>query len=109
MKTKIILAAAIVTAVTGCATHKMGSVVPQPGGIYQAIGNGYTNGESLNMALYSAETTCKNSQKRHVVKDQKTAYKGVFSENTNQLVERVTSIFSSKNDYTTYLDFTCEA
>lgn len=114
-----VLAAAI--ALAGCAsTPRMGNVVPLAGGAYQVLGKGYTSEQALESALYSAETTCKARQRRHVITNQSTQYKGMVSEGANRAMNQAATVaaavtknwvptLSSEDDYQITVGFTCES
>jgi hypothetical protein len=118
---KITLIAAIVLALTGCASSpQLGNVIPQAGGVYQVAGAGSTSDIAMKSALYTAETTCKPLRKRHIVTGQKTLYKGTVSEDTNRTVNNAAQVLatvtgrwvptlSSDDDYQITLTFMCEA
>jgi hypothetical protein len=122
MKSGITIASAFTLAflVTGCAsTPKMGNIIPAEGGIYQVVTTGETKDAALESALYSAETTCKGRQMRHVVLDQSTEYKGLVTEGTNQTIDKAQEIIaattgtffptlSGENDYRNTMRFKCE-
>jgi hypothetical protein len=105
----------------GCAsTPKMGNVMPLEGGIYQVDGLGSTSEIALQSALYSAETTCKDQHKRHVVTGQKTQYKGLVSQDTNRAIDSAAQVvanitgswvptLSNDDDHRITLTFKCEA
>lgn len=118
-KTLFVLAA--FAALAGCAsTPKLGNVMPMEGGVYQVDGVGGDNDEAMKSALYSAETTCKGQNKHHVVTGQKTAYKGIVSQDTNRAIDTVAQAafaatgkilptLSDDTDYRVTLTFKCEA
>jgi hypothetical protein len=97
----------------GCAGPQMGTVIPRPDNVYEAIGNGKTSQESLESALFTAGETCKARQLRHIVTTEKTQYKGtMISERTNAVLSSpwlLGSSFASDTDYPTALAFKCEA
>lgn len=119
MKKTLIAAAAIVMLVTGCASTKMGNIIPQAGGQYQVVTSGPSKEEALKSALYSAETTCKGRSMRHVMTSQQTTYKGMLSEGANDTMNKVANLaatvagawlptLSSDDDYQMTMGFTCE-
>lgn len=102
---------AAVAIVAGCAsTPKLGNVIPEEGGIYQVVTTGESNDTALSSALHSAKTTCEQRQSRFVVLDQKTEYKGLVSESTNNVMKALPLIpnFSSETDYRLEMRFKCE-
>lgn len=120
MKVKIFTAALSAVIITGCASGpQMGNVIPKSGGVYQAISDGSTKQEALESALFSAESTCKARNMRHVVSGEQTKYKGVVSEETNNVVNSAQGIItavtgqwvptlSKDDDYQVTLTFSCE-
>jgi hypothetical protein len=103
----------------GCATHKMGNVIPAENNLYQVISVGKTENAALASAIYSAETTCKQRQLKHIVLSHKTEYKGIVSAETGEAIEKVLKIILSEtdnktpdvsgdNDYRTTMQFRCE-
>lgn len=105
---------------SGCAVSpKMGNIIPQAGGKYQVITNGASRDEALKSALFSAESTCKERDMRHIISAQSTNYKGMVSEDANKTMDRAASIvaavtgtwiptLSDDEDYQMTLDFSCE-
>ncbi len=110
----------IATAIlTGCATPKMGNVIPAENDVYQVISVGKTEDAALASALYSAETTCKQRRLRHIVLSHKTEYKGLITAEAGEAVEKVLEIIlketgnkapavTGENDYRTTMQFKCE-
>ena len=104
----------------GCAASpKMGNIIPQSGGKYQVITTGPSRDEALKSALFSAESTCKERNMRHIVSAQSTSYKGMVSEEANKTMNRAASIvgavtgtwiptLSEDEDYQMTLGFSCE-
>lgn len=121
MKKSLIIAASIAALLTGCASGpKMGNIIPQAGGVYQVVTSGESKDEALKSALFSAESTCKERKMRHVVTSQKTAYKGMVSEDANRTINKAADIastlsggwiptLSNDDDYQMTLGFTCES
>lgn len=113
----VMLSAAIVT---GCASGpQMGNVIPKPGGVYQVISDGVTKQDAMESALFSAESTCKTRNMRHIVTGEQTKYKGVVSEDVNNVVNAAQGIITSVSgkwmptlsqgdDYQVMLTFSCE-
>ena len=110
------IAAAVLS---GCATHKMGNVIPGENNLYQVISTGKSENAALASALYSAETTCKQRQLRHIVLAHKTEYKGMISAGAGETIEKVLEIIlnepgketptvTGENDYKTTMQFRCE-
>lgn len=104
---------------SGCATHRMGNVIPAENNLYQVISVEKTEEAALASALYSAETTCKQRQLRHIVLNHKTEYKGMVSAEAGETIEKVLEIIlsetgkkapdvSGNNDYRTTMQFRCE-
>ena len=104
---------------SGCATHRMGNVIPAENNAYQVISIGKTEDSALASALYSAETTCKQRQLRHIVLSHKTEYKGIISAEAGEAIGKVLDIILSEtgsktpdvsgdNDYRTTMQFKCE-
>lgn len=111
----------ILTAIlSGCATHRMGNVIPAENNLYQVISIENTEEAALASALYSAETTCKQRQLRHIVLSHKTEYKGIVSAEAGEAIGKVLDIILSEtgsktpdvsgdNDYRTTMQFKCES
>ena len=108
-----------IAVLTGCATSKMGNVIPAENDLYQVISVGKSEDAALASALYSAETTCKQRRLRHIVLNHKTEYKGMISGDAGETVEKVLEIIlketgkeapsvSGENDYRTTMQFKCE-
>lgn len=99
----------------GC-TSKMGTTVPGQTN-HQSIGHGYTDTESVEMAVYTAEKYCEKQGKRHAVDKLQTSYKGVVSEKTRQTVDTVSDVAAytgvwlpgvgDDDDYKTVAFFRC--
>jgi hypothetical protein len=108
-------------AVSGCASAPdIGNVIPMEGGIYQGDGMGASSESAMKSALYTAEATCKQQRKRHVIVSQKTQYKGVVSQETNRAIDgaaqalanltgKWTPSLSNDDDYQISLTFKCES
>lgn len=121
MNNLIITTLAFSALASGCASKPPKStVIPLTGGTYQSIGFGPTENYALRSSLRSAATTCKDMQKRHVVTNQQTAYKGMVSEDTNRTLNKAAELaeavsmrtiptLSSKDDYRVTISFICEA
>ncbi len=103
----------------GCATPKMGNVIPAENDLYQVISVGKTEDAALASALYSAESTCKQRRLRHIVLSHKTEYKGMVSAEAGETIEKVLDIIlketgnkaptvTGENDYRTTMQFKCE-
>lgn len=108
-----------IAVLSGCATTKMGNVIPEENDLYQVISVGKTADAALASALYSAETTCKQRHLRHIVLEHKTEYKGLVSESAGQVIDKALEIIlketggksptiSEENDYRTTMQFRCE-
>lgn len=107
--------------VAGCAsTPDIGNVIPMEGGIYQGDGTGASSDSAMKSALYTAEATCKEQRKRHVIVSQKTQYKGLVSKETNRTIDsaaqalanmtgRLIPTMSNDDDYQISLTFKCES
>jgi len=105
----------------GCAsTPDIGNVIPMEGGIYQGDGTGPSSESAMKSALYTAEATCKQQRKRHVIVSQKTQYKGVVSKETNRTIDSAAQVLanmtgkmiptmSNDDDYQISLTFKCES
>lgn len=99
----------------GCASApEMGNVIPGEAGIYQVVAKGETSDEALSSALFSAKTTCEQRQMRFVVVDKKEEYKGLVSESTNNVINKVSEILpiptlSGDDDYRMSMRFKCES
>lgn len=105
---------------TGCASQKLGTVIPQPDGMYQVMGTGAAKNDALEMALHTAETTCRKVQRRHVVLAQNTKYKGLVSEDANATLNKASEFaaafagawlptLSNDDDYQVTLAVRCDA
>lgn len=105
--------------IAGCATPKMGNVIPAENDLYQVISVGKTEDAAMASALYSAETTCKQRRLRHIVLSHKTEYKGMVSAEAGAAIEKVLDIIlketgnksptvTADNDYRTTMQFKCE-
>lgn len=100
---------------TGCAsTPEMGNVIPGEAGIYQVVAKGETSDEALSSALFSAKTTCEQRKMRFVVIDKKEEYKGLVSEDANNVINKVSEIvpiptLSGDDDYRIKMQFKCES
>lgn len=116
---KILLIAAGLAVLGGCASPKLGNVLPMEGGVYQVDGLAANSDDAMKSALYTAEKSCSAQNKRHVIVGQKTQYKGVLSQDTNRTVENVAQTvatmtgkwiptLSSDDDYRITLTFKCE-
>lgn len=103
----------------GCASPKMGNVIPAENDLYQVISVGKTEDAALASALYSAETTCKQRRLRHIVLSHKTKYKGMVSAEADETIEKMLDIIlnetgnktptvTGENDYLTTMQFKCE-
>lgn len=111
---------AVAVIFSGCASSpKMGNVIPQSGGKYEVMTTGESNDEAMKSALFSAESTCKQRNMRHVISSQSSAYKGMVSENANKTMDKAAEIvvmatgawiptLSSDDDYQVKLGFSCE-
>jgi len=108
-----------IAVLSGCATPKMGNVIPSENDLYQVVSVGKSEDAALASALYSAETTCKQRRLRHIVLSHKTEYKGMISAGAGETVEKVLEIIlretgketpavSGENDYRTTMQFKCE-
>lgn len=114
MKRPIFLTAFVIF-LSGCAS-KVGTTVPGETS-HQAIGNGYTKIESIEMATHTAETYCKKSYKRLAVDSMETTYHGVIEEQTRETLDAigkaaaVAGVFlpgaGDKEDYVTTANFRC--
>ncbi|MDO9144635.1 hypothetical protein [Rhodoferax sp.] len=116
----LVVCLAGVAVLSGCAASpKMGNIIPQSGGKYQVITSGPSRDEALKSALFSAESTCKERNMRHIVSAQSTSYKGVVSEDANKTMDRAASLvaavtgtwiptLSDDEDYQMTLGFSCE-
>lgn len=100
---KLILIAAAVL-VAGCSNY-MGNVIPKENGLYEISDVGRSKDESLELALWSAKKTCQQQNKRHIVKEHKTAYSGLLEEGTAKWVP----FFGTSDDYRTTVIFSCQA
>jgi hypothetical protein len=76
LKKTAILAATLFLA--GCAAQtqserlaKLGTVIPKPEGIFEAIGENKDEGMAMKIALASAEQTCLQRQKHYIVHNTK--------------------------------------
>ncbi|WP_119155270.1 hypothetical protein [Caldimonas tepidiphila] len=112
-------ALAVAVTLAGCATPRMGSVIPREGGQYQVISIGESEKAALESALYSAESTCKGRAMRHVVIDHRTEYRGLGTETAAQTIEKVGRIIlgttgqrapqiAGEDDYRVTMQFRCE-
>jgi hypothetical protein len=118
MRQSLYIAFITVVVLSACTTHKMGNVIPAENNLYQVISVEKTEEAALASALYSAETTCKQRQLRHIVLSHKTEYKGIVSAEAGETIEKVLEIILSEtgkkapdvsgaNDYRTTLPFKC--
>lgn len=105
--------------ISGCATPKMGNVIPSENNLYEVISVGKSEDVALASALYSAETTCKQKRLNHIVLNHKTEYKGIISASVGESIEKVIGIIfketgkeapaiAGENDYRTTMQFKCE-
>lgn len=74
----------------GCAS-KIGTTVPGES-VHMAIGHGYTETESVEMASHTAATYCQEMKKRPAIDDIATSYNGVVSEKTRQTADTVADV-----------------
>ncbi len=120
MSKNLYITCMVAAILSGCATHRMGNVIPAENNLYQVISVEKTEDAALASALYSAETTCKQRQLRHIVLSHKTEYKGIISAEAGETIEKVLEIILSEtgkkapdvsgdNDYRTTMQFKCES
>lgn len=112
---KSLLLALPLVLVAGCAS-KFGTTVPGETS-HIAIGTGYTELESVEMATATAENYCKQDKKRHAVDQVQTEYKGVVTEETRENADTVAKVaraagvflpsLGSDDDYKTVATFRC--
>jgi hypothetical protein len=96
----------------------LGTVIPLENGLYIAQGVGPVRDYAVEHALYTADSTCKGQNKRHVVIGQKVEYRGTVSEGTakflNDLSQNVANTtgkymptMTNADDYKVSLQFKC--
>ncbi len=118
MKSPIILLVAV--AMGGCASNpRVDNVIPLEGGVYEAFATGRSKEAALRPVLYSADVTCHERLMRFVVLEEKTQYKGLVSESTNQVIDKAEELIvattgesfptlSGDDDYHVSIRFRCE-
>ncbi len=74
----------------GCAP-KIGTTVPGESE-HLAIGTGYTEIESIEMASRTAENYCEQSGQRHAIDSIESEYNGVVSEKTRKTADAVSDV-----------------
>lgn len=118
---KKMIFAVVALALAGCAsTPRLGNVIPEAGGHYQAIGLGGSSEAAVSSALYTAQMTCQPQHMHHVVTGQQMQYKEALSEGASRAISSVSQAVSSlahawgptmsrEDDYQITLSFTCAA
>lgn len=118
MRSTVLIGALL--ALAGCASYPMGTVVPKPDGIYEALASSPDKGYAFLVALHTAEVTCANRKMRHVVLGQQAKYNGLFSEQSSNAMAKLAEVaanttgrymptLSTSSDYTVMVAFRCEA
>jgi hypothetical protein len=119
MRTRLYIPLALAI-LSGCAASpKMGNVIPAENNRYQAIAVGKTADIALASALYTAQTTCKHRNLRHIVLTHKTEYKGMLAEGSAESIDKALAIIlqqtgeqlpklAADDDYRTSMQFKCE-
>jgi hypothetical protein len=98
-----------------CATTpKMGIIFPQGDNSFAVSTSGKTKEDALSSAVYSAEQTCKKSNKSYIVLSQKVEYQGLVSESAAGIIDKATFMTSallpsirSNEDYQASMSFKC--
>lgn len=100
---------------TGCAA-KVGTTI-QGENSHQAIGTGYTEMDSVEMAINTAEKHCSKTSKRPAIDELKTEYNGLFDEKTRDTADMVAGVavvagawlpsLGKDTDYKTVAHFRC--
>lgn len=119
MRPSLFIISIAIAFISGCATTKMGNVIPAENNLYEVISVGKSEDTAMASALYSAETTCKQKRLTHIILSHKTEYKGIISASVGESIERVLGIIlketgkeapaiAGENDYRTTMQFKCE-